>query len=166
MITDVAQTLVGADDLVLLLSDTPGSTIYRVFASRTLPGCTPMIPLGEARQPEAGRMLQAALHSQGPLFLEDARQSPLINSEMATRFRLGSVFLVPLPGEGGLLGAIAARWTESRSAVDPVVVRALTLLARQSAHTLVRLRASEDRMGLWPLSDLPEHAAAHRGFTG
>jgi hypothetical protein len=40
-----------------------------------------------------------------------------------------------------MLGAIAARWEVPRGEIDPMVVRALTLLARQSAYTFIRLRA-------------------------
>ncbi|WP_101831905.1 EAL domain-containing protein, partial [Frankia canadensis] len=140
---NVAEALLGASEVALMLAEMPGSTIYRVAGQSVGPGVTPVASVGEELERDS-RLLAEALRTQGPLFVADAASSPLIIHAFVERYRLGSVFLVPLPGEGGLLGVIAARWEDRRGELDPVVVQALTLLARQAAHTLVRLRASRD----------------------
>lgn len=135
-----ARILLGADETGLLLAEMPGSTIYRVAGQSVIPGVMPISEVGEELV-RGSRLLAQAMRMQGPLFVADAGASPLLDEGFAEHYRLGSVLVVPLPREGGMLGAIAARWEVPRGEIDPMVVRALTLLARQSAYTFIRLRA-------------------------
>ncbi|WP_248819190.1 EAL domain-containing protein [Frankia sp. AgB32] len=153
IITTVARALLDATEVSLMTAKVPGSTFYQVVGCSAAPGTVPMVAVGEQHHRDHTVMMEQVMRTQCPVFLRDACASPLMTPEFLDPLKIGSVFVLPLPGEGGLLGVIGARWDSIRENVDPLTVRALTVLARQAAHTLIRLRAGQDETSLPAFAD-------------
>ncbi|CAO5255437.1 EAL domain-containing protein [Frankia sp. AgKG'84/4] len=145
IITAVTRALLDATEVALMTAQVPGSTFYRVVGACEAPGTVPMVSVGEEPQRDRTLLMERVMRTQCPVFLKDGSASSLMTPGYLDPLRVGSLFVLPLPGEGGLLGVIGARWEKTRDDVDPVIVRALTVLARQAAHTLIRLRADPEQ---------------------
>ncbi len=153
IITALARALLGATEVALMTAKVPGSTFYQVVGSSEAVGVAPMVAVGEQHHREHTVLLEQVMRTQCPVFLENACGTSFMTPEFLDPLKAGSLFVLPLPGEGGLLGVIGARWDRIRGDVDSVIVRALTVLARQAAHTLIRLRADPPQAGLPAVAD-------------
>lgn len=141
----VVRSLLGASVVTVMLAEIPGSTIFRAVASSARAGVSPITREGRPFTTTDERLVDQVMRAQSPLFLGDATRSDLVPRDLTLRHRVGAVLCVPLPGEGGSLGMLTARWETPRGPVDPAVLRSVSLFANQAAHTFVRLRSARDR---------------------
>lgn len=160
-VASVVRSLLSCSVVTVLLAEMPGSTIFTAVTSSARPGVSPITRDGRPFSTSDERLVDRVMRAQEPLFLADPARSDLVPGELTRRHRLGSVLCVPLPGEGGSLGMLTARWETRRGPVDPAVLRAVSLFANQAAHTFVRLRSARDRerdTGARLLTELPARA--------
>ncbi|WP_250291158.1 GAF domain-containing protein, partial [Frankia sp. CiP1_Cm_nod1] len=146
MVAEVSRNLLDADAVSLLLADMPGSTVFHVAASATRPDEDTMISSG-ARFTESDETgIGTVLRTRAPVFFPDVSTSRPFPHRVVRRPRIASALLVPIPGEGGLIGLVAACWAATRTRVDQAGLRAVTLLGGQAGHTLARLRTAQVRV--------------------
>ncbi|WP_322751441.1 MULTISPECIES: GAF domain-containing protein [unclassified Frankia] len=171
-VAEVSRALLDADAASLLLADLPGSTVFHVVATATKSdedGATKSDEDGATKSDEDGATpaerftgrdtvgIGAVLRTRAPVFLADVTSSTLFPADVVRRLRIASALLVPLPGEGGLIGLVVARWTVRRDEPDQAGLRAVTLLGGQAGHTLARLRRAQVRVreiGIDPATSL------------
>jgi len=131
----LAQSVLGADTIVVAVRERPGSDRLVVCASRGLEldqGVAPL-DLHERRDGIAWALDRAA-----PLLVRDAdavRFTPRGLAGVPT----GRALYLPLPGEGDQLGAIAAFWAD-RHDLAPTTTDAAKVLAAEAGRTLARVR--------------------------
>ena len=162
IVADAARTLLRADVVTVLMSDLPGSTVFSAAAASAAAGEEPAIKPGSYFSTVDDNAVGAALRTQSPVFIPDAAGSPLLPQAAVREYNVASALITPLPGEGGLLGVLSARWSKPMPSLDPALTRALTLLAGQAGHTLGRLRSARARareFGTDPETGLTSRAA-------
>ncbi|WP_175648384.1 EAL domain-containing protein [Protofrankia sp. BMG5.30] len=146
LVAEVSRSLLDADAVSLLLADIPGSTVFHVAASATRPDEDTMLSPG-ARFTESDETgIGTVLRTRAPVFFPDVSTSRPFPHQVVRRPRIASALLVPIPGEGGLIGLVAACWAATRTRVDQAGLRAVTLLGGQAGHTLARLRTAQVRV--------------------
>ncbi len=150
MVAEVSRALLDADAASLLLADLPGSTVFHVVATVTKSGGDGATKSGGDAATPAQRFtgrdtvgIGAVLRTRAPVFLADVASSTLFPADVVRRLGIASALLVPLPGEGGLIGLVVARWMVGRDEADQAGLRAVTLLGGQAGHTLARLRRAQ-----------------------
>jgi diguanylate cyclase (GGDEF)-like protein len=156
-----ARSILDADASTVVLSNIPGSTVFHAAASSTKAGEEPLIRPGIPYDGWDDTGIGEAMRTQKPVFFADPATSPLFPRQIAEHYRIGSALIVPVPGEGGLLGVVALRWTAPREQLDEGGVRAVTLLCGQAGHTLARLRSAQTRaqeFGTDPVTGLASRA--------
>lgn len=145
LVGDAARHMLGGDVVTVLMSDTPGSTAYSSVGASRAPGATSIIKPGQRFSSNDDTVVGEVLRTQSPLFVPDAPTFPGFNLDIVRASGVASAFLVPIPGEGGALGVMCARWPAPVAAIDPSLYRAMALLAGQAGHGLGRLRAASAR---------------------
>ncbi len=146
MIAEVSRGLLDADAVSLLLADIPGSTVFRVAASATRSNEEAAISPGVRFTESDETGIGTALRTRAPVFFADVSTSRPFPHEVVRRPRVTSALLVPILGEGGLIGLVAACWAVARNRVDQTELRAVTLLGGQAGHILARLRTAQVRV--------------------
>ncbi|WP_026239835.1 EAL domain-containing protein [Parafrankia discariae] len=142
LVSDAARHMLGGDVVTVLMSDAPGSTVYSSVGASRAPGATSIIKPGQRFSSNDETVIGEVLRTQSPLFVPDAPTFPGFNLDIVRTSGVASAFLVPIPGEGGALGVMCARWPDPVAAIDPSLYRAMALLAGQAGHGLGRLRAA------------------------
>ncbi|CUU55123.1 diguanylate cyclase (GGDEF) domain-containing protein [Parafrankia irregularis] len=140
LIADVIRALVGADAVGVMMAKIPGATVFEAAGWSVAPGTEPMTKVGARATPDDEAALRALSKLRAPLFVPDPAGTPLIPNERVDRLKIGSAMVVPMPDEGGLLGFVTVRWTQPIRAVEPSVMRAVTMFATPARCTLARLR--------------------------
>ncbi|EFC80667.1 EAL domain-containing protein [Parafrankia sp. EUN1f] len=141
LIADVIRALVGADAVGVMMAKIPGATVFEAAGWSVAAGTEPMTKVGARATPDDEAALRALSQLRAPLFVPDPAGTPLIPNERVDRLKIGSAMVIPMPDEGGLLGFVTVRWTQPISAVEPSVMRAVTMFATPARCTLARLRS-------------------------
>lgn len=147
---DIIRSLAGADAVAVMLAEMPGSTVFHAAGSSVAPGTEPLLRVGIRATPDDEAALRALSHLKDAIFIPDPERTPLIPTEMVRKLNIRSALVIPLPGEGGLLGLITVRWTHPLTCVEPSLLQAITLFATSARYTLHRLQAACRRRGEWP----------------
>ena len=151
LLAEVAREILDAEAASVLLAEIPGSTVFHAAASATKAGVTPLFKPGISYTGRDDSSVGAALRTQAPVYIADASaspfvsESPIVSEEVVERLEIGSGLVVPVPGEGAVLGGVVVRWRVPRAKVDAAGMRAVSLLCGQAGHTLARLRAAQTR---------------------
>ncbi|WP_241255698.1 EAL domain-containing protein, partial [Candidatus Protofrankia californiensis] len=108
MVAEASRGLLDADAVSLLLADIPGSTVFHVAASATRSDeeatISPEVRFTESDETGIG----TALRTRAPVFFADVSTSRPFPHEVVRRPPITSALLVPILGEGGLIGLVAA----------------------------------------------------------
>ncbi|WP_018637956.1 EAL domain-containing protein [Parafrankia elaeagni] len=139
LIADVVRSLSGADAVGVMVAKLPGATVFEAAGSSVSPGTEPLTQVGARVNPDDDAALRALSQLRDPLFIADPTGTPLIPAERVEKLKIGSALVIPFPGEGGLLGFVAVRWTYPLKRVEPSVMRAVTLFTTSARYTLHRL---------------------------
>jgi len=136
----LVMDLLGADRVVVMAAEEKGSSRFVSRGQRNVP-----VPLGEsvvdaATDSPSGTAL--AVRSGRTLFVPDLASSPLISAHLARLIPSASAAFIPLPGEGGFLGAVVVLWDTPRAGLDPFSQRAAEVLSAEAGRALERTRAS------------------------
>ncbi|WP_232295273.1 EAL domain-containing protein [Parafrankia sp. EUN1f] len=139
LLADAVRHLTGADAATGLVADQPGADWFTAVDSSTAPGVRAIIRPGQ----KFGRLEQTAigavLRTRRPLFVPDAPSYAGFNAETARAEKIASVLIVPLPGPGGVVGALCLRWSRPYPVIDPALDKAIGLLTGQAGHGIGRL---------------------------
>ena len=151
-----AMELLGADRVQVMCAETPGSSRFVNRGQCDIP-----IPLGEALVDAATEPsgTGVAVRTGQTVFVADAETSPVVSRRLADLLHPKSMVFVPLPGEGGYLGAVVAIWNSPRAGLDRFSQRAAELLSVEAGRALERTRAA-DRLA----RDLGWHREAEASF--
>src|SRR5438309_43269 len=151
-----AMELLGADRVQVMLAEAPGSSRFVNRGQCNIP-----MPLGEAlvdatTEPSGTGL---AVRTGRTVFVADAATSPDVSPHLLEVLHPKSMVFLPLPGEGGFLGAVVAIWNSPRLGLDPFSQRAAELLSVEAGRALDRTRAA-DRLA----RDLGAHREAEASF--
>ncbi|HMC81401.1 MAG TPA: EAL domain-containing protein, partial [Acidimicrobiia bacterium] len=151
-----AMELLGADRVQVMCAEAPGSSRFVNRGQCDIP-----IPLGEALVDAATEPsgTGVAVRTGQTVFVADAETSPVVSRRLADLLHPKSMVFVPLPGEGGYLGAVVAIWNSPRAGLDRFSQRAAELLSVEAGRALERTRAA-DRLA----RDLGWHREAEASF--
>jgi diguanylate cyclase (GGDEF)-like protein len=138
VVADLTGQLLDADGSVMLLSDAPGSNVYRGAAGAGLGADFPAAQIDVAS--EASGVAQC-VHTAARIAIADAPSSPMLAQRFIQRFHVGSALYIPVRGEGGVLGVLIVWWAQVGRALDHTHDDALELLSTQAGQVLERLRA-------------------------
>lgn len=162
MVADVGRTVLHSDGAALLLPDLPGATVFHVLASSVSPGTSPMVRAGDRISAGDDSLLSILARSQDPMFVTGPTCSALLPAEMVRAHEIAAALALPLPGEGGIVGLLVARWSLPLSELDPPAARGVALLSGPAGHALARLRAARTRareFGIDPITGLTTRSA-------
>jgi diguanylate cyclase (GGDEF)-like protein/PAS domain S-box-containing protein len=136
---DLAMGLLAADRVQVMVAEEPGSSRFVCRAQRNVD-----IPMDEvvvdAATEASGTGL--AVRTGQTFFVPDTGSSTAISSRLVERIRAASMAFIPLPGEGGYLGAVVAMWSAPRFGLDRSSQRAAEVLSTRAGQTLERARAT------------------------
>jgi diguanylate cyclase (GGDEF)-like protein len=121
----------------VVLSEHPGSTFFVCTG-----GSRPSPEYAEIRIDTTREQSGAAVAARSglPLFIADAATSPVAARRLVAEFGAASVLYLPIPGEGGFMGAVVVWWRELRRSVDPFAQQVAELLPTPAGQVLQRLR--------------------------
>lgn len=136
--TDLAGQLLGAQGAVMMLSDAPGSTMFRGASGAGLGSDFPAANIDIAAETSG---VAACVRTAERIFIADAPASPILAQRFVKKFGVGSVLYVPVSGEGGVLGVLLVWWADIRRSPNHSHDDALELLSTQTGQVLERLRA-------------------------
>jgi diguanylate cyclase (GGDEF)-like protein len=142
---DTVRSLCGADTAAVMLPDLPGSSVFRVTGLSVGEGVHPVSRVGMRTTLEAEQVVRKVASTRRPVFVPDASATTLLSPSMARAMEVASALMVPLLGEGGVVGLIAIRWSRPMRRLDPAVLRAVTLYSGQGRFVLERLLAAAGR---------------------
>lgn len=137
---DLAMALLGADRVQVMCAVEPGSLQFASRGQRNLPNTLEDVVVNAATEPSGTAL---AVRTGRTLFVADARSSPLISPRLGRLIDPTSMVFIPLPGEGGFLGAIVAIWDNAREELDPFSQRAAELLSAEAGRALERTREAD-----------------------
>ncbi|HMC05102.1 MAG TPA: EAL domain-containing protein [Actinomycetota bacterium] len=151
-----AMELLGADRVQVMCADGPGSSRFVNRGQCNIP-----VPLGEAHVDAATEPSGTglAVRTGQTVFVADAATSPVVSPHLARLLDPKSMVFLPLPGEGGYLGAVVAIWNSPRAGLDRFSQRAAELLSVEAGQALERTRAAD-----LLARDLGEHREAEASF--
>jgi diguanylate cyclase (GGDEF)-like protein len=137
----LAAELLQADAIDLMVAEHPGSSRFINVGEHNS-----RLPLGKVVIDVAGEVsgLSSAIGQGRPLFVADTASSPLVSPALARASGSRSAAFIPLPGEGGYLGVIAAIWRYPRQRLDGFATQAVELLSTEVGRALERVRASAE----------------------
>lgn len=141
LITDTARHMSGADVANVLVADRTGSAEFTAVESSVAPGAEAIIRPGQKFRKDERTVVGQVLRTLRPLFVPDAYSYTGFNTDLARRSHVASVLIVPLPGAGGVAGALCMRWSRPIPVIDPALDKVLTLLGGQAGHALGRMLA-------------------------
>ncbi|MCK9899786.1 EAL domain-containing protein [Frankia sp. Cpl3] len=141
LITDTARHMSGADVANVLVADRAGSAEFTAVESSVAPGAEAIIRPGQKFRQDERTVVGQVLRTLRPLFVPDAYSYTGFNTDLARRSHVASVLIVPLPGAGGVAGALCMRWSRPIPVIDPALDKVLTLLGGQAGHALGRMLA-------------------------
>lgn len=136
IVAEVARDLLGADEVITVLSVRPGSTL---FVGR---GGAGDIAYTEARTDIAAENsgTSRCIYAGQPIFVADAAADPGLRQDLIRKNGVRSTLFIPVPGEGGWMGSLTVWWTTSRRELDIFSQQTLHLLTTQAGQVLERLR--------------------------
>ena len=137
---DLALSLLEADRVQVMCAQEPGSLRFVSRGERNIPDGLEDVVVDAATEPSGTAL---AVRTGETLFIADARSSPLISPRLNRLLRPTSMVFIPLPGEGGFLGAIVAIWDAAREELDPFSRRAAEVLSAEAGRALERTREAE-----------------------
>ncbi|MEW6473991.1 MAG: EAL domain-containing protein [Actinomycetota bacterium] len=138
MTADFAMELLRADRVQVMVAEEQGSSRFVSYGQRNIP-----LPLGEAVVDAASEPTGTglAVRTGQTLFVADFPLSPVISPHLARLIPAASAVFIPLPGEGGFLGAVVVMWDTPRAGLDRVSQRAVEVLSAEAGRALERTRA-------------------------
>lgn len=134
--------LLDADHAVVLLAEHPGSSTFVCRGTTTDPELTADVRIDLAHE-QSGAVVAA--RSGLPLFISDARTSPVASKRLVEQFGVASAVYLPIPGEGGVMGAVVAWWGTRQHTLDEFALETSELLPAPAGQLLARLRHAGQR---------------------
>jgi diguanylate cyclase (GGDEF)-like protein/PAS domain S-box-containing protein len=136
---DLVLDLLGADRVQVMVAEEVGSSRFVSRGQRNIP-----VPIGEAvvdaaTEPSGTGL---AVRNGHTIFVADFCSSPVISPHLARLIPSASAAFIPLPGEGGFLGAVVVLWDTPRAELDRFSQRAAEVLSAEAGQGLERTRAT------------------------
>ena len=138
MTAGLVMELLQADRIQVMVAEEEGSSRFVSCGQRNIP-----VPLGEtavdaATEPTGTGL---AVRTGQTVFVADIRSSPVVSPRLARVIPATSAAFIPLPGDGGFLGAVVVLWDAPRTGLDPFAQRAVEVLSAEAGRALERTRA-------------------------
>ncbi|HEX6382840.1 MAG TPA: diguanylate cyclase, partial [Acidimicrobiia bacterium] len=134
---DLVIELLGADRVLVAVAEEEGSSRFVTRGQRNIP-----VSLGEAVldiATESSATGQAVRTGQ-TVFVADLRSSSVVSARLVALHPSASAAFIPLPGEGGFLGAVVALWDSPRARMDRFSQRSVEVLSAEAGRALERTR--------------------------
>lgn len=132
----LAQQLLGASGVVVLVAERPGAAVL-VDAARRPDGAAPG---GVRVDLTTEQSVTAAVAWTGqPRFISDVRRSAEADQTYAERFHAASCLYVPIAGRTGTIGVMNVWWHHRRRGLDAVNERRIEIVTTLAGHVLDRL---------------------------
>ncbi|MGH9283167.1 MAG: GAF domain-containing protein, partial [Acidimicrobiales bacterium] len=137
---DLTMELLEADRVQVMCAEEPGSSRFVSRGQRNIPVEMDEAVVDATTEPSGTAL---AVRTGQTVFIADAGTSPVISPRLTRLIRPTSMAFIPLPGEGGFLGAMVAIWDTARDELDPFSQRAAELLSAEAGRALERTRAAD-----------------------
>jgi diguanylate cyclase (GGDEF)-like protein/PAS domain S-box-containing protein len=136
---DLFMDLLSADRVQVMAAEEGGSSRFVSRGQRNIP-----VPLGDSVVDAATETSGTGLAVRGgqTVFVSDSRSSPLISPHLSRLVPSASAAFIPLPGEGGCLGAVVVLWDSPRAGLDQFSQRAAEVLSGEAGRALERTLAT------------------------
>ena len=129
--------LLGVDGAAVLLADEPGSTLFRGVAGLGPGEALVGVEVDIATETTA---MGRAVATSRPLFLDDARDNPMVAQRYVDALSARTTLYLPVAGDAGVLGVIVLWWITPGHPLDHGHDSALNLLSVQMGQVLERHR--------------------------
>ena len=134
----LAQTLLAADGVIIATRLAGKSVVMGLAESGS--GIDPTQVRIDLDREVSG--VGTVMRSGKPLFVPDTSTSDLVSRGYVNRTGARSALMLPLPGEGGQLGALVCFWRTERREVDEYAEQAIEVLTSQLGQVLESHRAT------------------------
>ncbi len=135
---ELAQDLLGADRVLVMVAATGAPSRFVVRAGRNVSVDAELVVDAAVEPTAVGHVVRTGR----TLFVADVAASPVVSPRLAGLVGGASAVFVPLPGEGGFLGALVALWDVPRASLDSFSQRAAEVLSAESGRALEQARAA------------------------
>lgn len=137
LLAELGRALFNADLSIVLLSEQAGGTLFRAAAHRGVEGDLGDVVVDIGSE---SSVVGIAVRTGQAVFVSDAASSTAPARRLVERFLLASVLCMPVPGEGGHIGALVIGWRSSQRRSDELAEQVIEVLSLQAGQVLERLR--------------------------
>lgn len=136
---ELARDLLRADRSVVMVAESAQSARFVARGQRNVPVAeSDLVVDADTERTAVGHVVRSGQ----TLFVADTRSSDVVSPRLVHLVTGRSAVFIPLPGEGGFLGAIVASWDAPRASLDAFSQRVVEMLSAEAGRALEQARAA------------------------